>query len=191
MKKIVFLFSFFLFVVCLINCSDIDQPDVQMENNSKASPSFMRNGGGIEVGYVDKDGNLRVHNDSIGFVKRQWEADFQTGFSNFRIEHLISVDDPNNPNNKGGEEVFLLMGTGDNGQTTGMVVSSTSPVIDPRVKFIVSTAASFSVSCNGCTSGCSIQPYGGNGQLAYRCANPCSTCAKSETLTNAPIPTKY
>jgi len=114
---------------------------------------------------------------------------YNTITSSYRIVQLISEDDPNNPSNTGGDTVFMLISNRSDGGTIGFAVSSTEPVPGRLVKFLAPATPTFSVSCNGCTTGCHIQPFGGNGSMAYFCSNPCEECSKSETLTNAPVPT--
>ncbi|MCW4469986.1 hypothetical protein OGH69_13490 [Flavobacterium sp. MFBS3-15] len=179
-KLLISIFAFGVLSLLLYNCSDSSD---ESSTSSIEASKFRKAGDPIIIGYVDSGSNYVVYTDSVRYIKQQWETNYNTTITDFSIEKTKTVASPEDPNDQGGNDVFLIVAKTSGGYRIAMAISK------PSNNFLAPADPTFSVACSGCPQGCNIEPYGGNGRLKYRCADPCSTCTKTETLTNAPTPT--
>lgn len=169
----------------LVNCSDDSTESVIYNDTESFTTKSLQSG--INIGYVDQNGNDLVYNDSVAFIKTQWERNYNTTITSFSIEKQLTIPDPDVPGDQGGVLVYLLIGKTSSGSH---IATSVEPVIDltfVNLFFKTTEPASLTIECAGCVEGCHIATMNGKGISRYTCKDPCATCSKKETLTNAPF----
>lgn len=169
----------------LVNCSDDSTESVIYNDTGSFEPKSLQPG--INIGYIDQDGNDFVYNDSVAFIKAQWERDYGTTITSFRLQKKLTIPNPDIAGDQGGNVYYLLIGETTSGTHIAM---SVEPVLDLTfVRLFLQQVGSkpiFTVSCSGCSEGCSIAKMLTNNGNKYLCSDPCANCSKTETLTDVP-----
>ena len=182
-KKSLLLILFLSFISYLsVNCSSDLNESVIYNDGSTFQAKILQSD--INIGYIDSNGNDLVYNDSVTPIKLQWEKAYKTTILSFRLEKQFTIPNPEIPGDQGGTPVYLLIGKTSSGS---YIATSVEPVIDNSfIKlFLSTTKPSLTISCSGCYEGCHIATKNNKKGFEYLCSDPCSTCSKTETLTNA------
>lgn len=181
MKKGVFyLLSVIGISLLTINCSE-NEESRPSENSGSHAQLFRKAGDSINIGYFDTNDDFIAYPDSLSDIKLEWEIDYNTTMTYFAIEKGLTIANPDDSTDVGGEEIYFLVGKTNDGREINMAVGRR------LANVLAPLEPTLTVSCSGCSVGCRIESFKDTDKkLKYRCAVPCPECSKTETLTNAP-----
>jgi len=172
MKKFFSVLVLGALTLILFNCSKND--------DSEKSSNFSAKSGQVELGYVDRDGNFVIYYENLESIKEQWEENFDTEISSFKIEKQLTVDDVES-GAVGGEEFYALTATNSTGSTNfAMEINR----IDSGFFFNPPSSGTLTITCTSHPS-CHCKPasYMLSGKKKWKCVPPCESCYKTEETT--------